>query len=71
MSRKQIRVSSVILVRWLETNKTEVFQDLGKVFDKYSSGQVGITRRNLYTKDIESEDGYNTQYINIRKSNIQ
>lgn len=68
--RKQIRVSSVIVLRWLTDNKTEVFQDIAKLYSKYNSEQLGITRRNLYQKDIDNNE-HITSTVGIKRSAIQ
>lgn len=70
MTRKQIRVSSVILVRWLTDNRTEVFQNIAKLYAKYSAEQLGITRRTLYQRDIDNTE-YLTATVSIRRSAIE
>ena len=70
MSRKQIRVSSVIVLRWLTDNRTEVFQDVAKLYAKYSSEQLGITRRTLYQRDIDNIE-HITATVGIKRSAIE
>jgi len=69
-NRRQIRVSSVILLRWLDTNKTEVFQDIAKLYGKYSAEKLRITRRTLYQRDIDNTE-YLTSTVGIRRSPIE
>jgi len=68
--RKQIRVSSVIILRWLTSNEIEVFQDVAKLYNKYNSEQLGITRRTLYQRDIDTDE-YLTNTVGIRRSPIE
>lgn len=70
MSRKQIRVSSVIVLRWLTDNRTEVFQDIAKLYAKYSAAQLGITRRTLYQRDIDNTE-HITETVGIKRSAIE
>lgn len=70
MSRKQIRVSSVIVLRWLTDNRTEVFQDVAKLYAKYSSEQLRITRRTLYQRDIDNTE-HITATVGIKRSAIE
>lgn len=70
MPRKQIRVSSVIILRWLTDNRTEVFQDVAKLYAKYSAEQLGITRRTLYQRDIDNTE-FITATVGIKRSAIE
>jgi len=70
MSRKQIRVSSVIVLRWLTDNRTEVFQDAAKLYAKYSANQLGITCRTLYQRDIDNIE-HITATVGIKRSAIE
>ena len=70
MTRKQIRVSSVIILRWLTDNRTEVFQDIAKLYGKYSAEQLGITRRTLYQRDIDNTE-HITETVGIKRSAIE
>ena len=70
MQRKQIRVSSVIILRWLTDNRTEVFQDVAKLYAKYSAEQLGITRRTLYQRDIDNTE-FITATVGIKRSAIE
>lgn len=69
-ARKQIRVSSVIILRWLTDNRTEVFQDVAKLYAKYSAEQLGITRRTLYQRDIDNTE-HITATVGIKRSAIE
>jgi hypothetical protein len=69
-NRKQIRVSSVIILRWLTDNRTEVFQDIAKLYCKYSAEQLGITRRTLYQRDIDNTE-HITSIVGIKRSAIE
>ena len=66
---KQIRVSSVIVLRWLNDNSTEIFKNLSQLYQKYNKEQLGVSRRVLYEKDLTAE--YTTPLIAIKKSTIQ
>lgn len=66
---KQIRVSSVIVLRWLNDNSTEVFKNLSQLYQKYNQEQLGVSRRVLYEKDLTAE--YTTSTVGIKKSSIQ
>lgn len=70
MPRKQIRVSSVIILRWLTDNRTEVFKDVAKLYAKYSAEQLGITRRTLYQRDIDNTE-FITATVGIKRSAIE
>lgn len=70
MIRKQIRVSSVIVLRWLTDNRIEIFQDVAKLYAKYNAEQLGITRRTLYQRDIDTDE-YLTPTVGIRRSPIE
>lgn len=66
---KQIRVSSVIVLRWLNDNRTEIFKNLSQLYQKYTQEQLGVSRRVLYEKDLTDE--HLTSLVGIRKSTIQ
>lgn len=66
---KRIRVSSVVVIRWLHDNRTEVFKNLSQLYKKYNQDQLGVSRRVLYEKDLSKE--YTTSFVGIRKSAIQ
>jgi hypothetical protein len=69
MQNKQIRVSSVIVLRWLNNNSTEVFKNLSQLYKKYDQEQLGVSRRVLYNKDLFEE--HTTSAVGIKKSAIQ
>lgn len=69
MQNKQIRVSSVIVLRWLNNNSTEVFKNLSQLYKKYDQEHLGVSRRVLYNKDLFEE--YTTPTVVIKKSSIQ
>jgi hypothetical protein len=69
MQNKQIRVSSVIVLRWLNNNSTEVFKNLSQLYKKYDQEHLGVSRRVLYNKDLFEE--YITSTVGIKKSSIQ
>ena len=66
---KQVRVSSVIILRWLHNNATEVFKNLSQLFKKYDKEKLGISRRKLHDTDLTQE--HITPYVSIRKSPIE
>lgn len=66
---KQIRVSSVIVLRWLHDNRTEIFKNLSQLYRKYNQEQLGISRRVLYNRDLFEE--ITTTSVGIKKSDIQ
>lgn len=69
MSKKTARrISSVIVLRWLETGEIEIFQDLGKLFAVYGPEHLWVTRRNLYYKNLQVE--YLTNVVGIRKADL-
>lgn len=66
---KQIRVSSLIVLRWLDDSRTEIFKNLSQLYKKYDQKDLGISRRVLYEKDLSEE--YTTKVVGIKKSEIQ
>lgn len=66
---KQIRVSSVIVLRSLHDNSTEVFKNLSQLYKKYKQNDLGVSRRLLYEKDLSTE--FLTEKVGIRKSVIE
>ncbi|HMO62231.1 MAG TPA: hypothetical protein PKC39_08290 [Ferruginibacter sp.] len=65
---KQVRVSSVIILRWLDNSAVEVFKNLSQLYKKYTQNQLGVSRRVLHNQDLSAE--YITDKAGIKKSPI-
>lgn len=66
---KQVRVSSVIILRWLHDNSTEVFKNLSQLYKKHEQKDLGVSRRVLYEKDLSNE--FITSSCTIKKAAIE
>lgn len=51
----QIRVSSIILIRWLHNNKIEVKKNISEVKKQYNSEQIGISHAKLQRANLSNE----------------
>jgi len=60
-----MRSQTIIYIRWKITNRVEVFVNLGKLYDRYSNDELGVSRWTLDRKDLY--DGYESEYLEIRK----
>ncbi len=69
MQTKQVRVSSVIILRWLHDNITEVFKNLSQLYKKYEQKDLDVSRRVLHDKDLSTE--FITSTCGIRKAAIE
>lgn len=47
-----MRYRTVIYVRWKLTGRVEIFINLGKLYDRYSSSELGVSRSTLSKKDL-------------------
>lgn len=66
MEKKQIRVSSIIILRWLATNEVELKHNLSEVKKKYTKDQLGIGHAAIDRRDLSTE--LLTEFLGIRKS---
>lgn len=53
--------SSVIILRWNETNKVEPFRNLRKLFHQHSAEEIGVSIHWLYRQDLEQQPYTNTK----------
>ncbi len=65
---KTIRTTTVISLRWKADNSIEVFVNLGKLFAKYDSEKLGVSRFTLDRKDLK--EGYENELVALRKLEI-
>jgi hypothetical protein len=63
-----MRSQTVIVIRWKMTGKVESFVNLGKLFQNYDSGQLGVSRFTLDRKDLF--DGYQNDAVEITKCHV-
>jgi hypothetical protein len=63
------RTTTIICVRWVASGSIEHFTNLGKLYKKYDSEKLGVSRFTLDRKDLWA--GYKNVEIEIIKSSIQ
>ena len=56
---------TVIYIHWKLTDRIEVFVNLGKLFNNYTSDDLGISRWTLDRKDLY--EGFENDYLIIKK----
>lgn len=64
-----MRSQTVIIVRWKITDRIEAFVNLGKLYSRYSSTELGVSRWTLDRKDLF--DGYENDTLLIMKTYIK
>lgn len=64
-----MRSQTVIILRWKISGRVEPFTNLGKLYDKYRNGELGVSRATLDRKNLF--DGYQNDTIEIMKSYIK
>ncbi len=63
------RISTIICLRWKVTGSVEHFSNLRKMYDKYNTDILGVSKFTLNKKDLYS--GYENKEIEVIKSYIQ
>lgn len=66
---KTIRSKTVIVIRWKDSGRIEVFVNLGGVFKKYSAEDLGVSRFTLDRKDLFV--AFENEVVEIVKSSPQ
>jgi hypothetical protein len=56
---------TVIYIKWKITDRIEIFVNLGKLFKRYSSTDLGVSRWTLDRKDLYK--GWQSDMIEIKK----
>jgi hypothetical protein len=60
-----MRNNSVICVYWKITGRLEVFSNLGKLYSKYESSILGVSKWTLHRKKLL--DGWENEFVKIQK----
>ena len=63
-----MRSQTVIIVRWKLTERIEAFVNLGKLYDRYTNSEIGVSRWTLDRKDLLG--GYENDTVFIMKTYI-
>lgn len=63
-----MRSSTVIYVRWKISERVEIFVNLGKLYSRYSSDEIGVSRYTLNRKDLY--EGWESDMVEIRKIQV-
>ena len=60
-----MRSQTVIIINWKLSDRTEAFVNLGKLYTRYNSTELGVSRWTLDRKDLY--EGYENEIIQIKK----
>ena len=60
-----MRLKTIIYVRWKLSGRIEHFVNLGKLFDRHANEELGVSRYTLNKKNLF--DGYQNDTIELRK----
>lgn len=60
--------NTVILISWKLSGRLEAYVNLGKLYAKYPTEVIGVSRHTLHRKDLY--DGYENDIVRIMKLNI-
>lgn len=60
-----MRSNTVICLRWIHSNRIEIFVNLGKLYNRYSIDQLNVSRSTLDRKNLY--DGYSNDTVEIYK----
>jgi hypothetical protein len=63
-----MRSTTVIYLKWKLTGRVEIYSNLGKVYDRYSQDDLGVSRHTLNRKDLYN--GWESEMIEIKKFSI-
>lgn len=64
-----MRSQTVIIVRWKITDRIEAFVNLGKLYGRYTSNELCVSRWTLDRKDLF--DGYENDTVFIMKTYVK
>jgi hypothetical protein len=60
-----MRSNTIIYLRWKITGRIEIFTNLGKLYDRYSINDLGVSRHTLNRKSLY--DGWESDMIEVKK----
>ena len=63
-----MRSTTIIYLKWKLTGRVEIYSNLGKVYDRYSIDDLGVSRHTLNRKDLYN--GWESEMIEIKKFSI-
>jgi hypothetical protein len=63
-----MKSNTIIYLRWKITDRIEIFTNLGKLYDRYSIGDIGVSRHTLNRKNLY--DGWESDMIEVKKFKV-
>ncbi len=63
-----MRSNTIIYLRWKITDRIEIFTNLGKLYDRYSIDDLGVSRHTLNRKNLY--DGWESDMIEVKKFTV-
>jgi len=62
---KDMNSKTIIYLRWKITGRIEIFTNLGKLYDRYSIDDLGVSRHTLNRKNLYN--GWVSDMIELKK----
>lgn len=59
---------TIIYLRWKITDRIEIFTNLGKLYNRYSIDDLGVSRHTLNRKNLY--DGWESDMIELKKFTV-
>jgi hypothetical protein len=63
-----MKSNTIIYLRWKITDRIEIFTNLGKLYDRYSIDDLGVSRHTLNRKNLY--DGWESDMIEVKKFTV-
>jgi hypothetical protein len=60
--------TTIIYLKWKLTGRIEIFTNLGKLYDRYSIDDLGVSRHTLNRKNLY--DGWESDMIEVKKFTV-